>query len=177
MFFTLFKCAFKFSSYSSVCNIKNYIWEDTFIKRLSYLHIFFSPSGQRFTSMHERSASTPTMSQSCCGWPGRASLPLCLQSGSLGKQGERSCKQRQELFEFQLCLYNVAFSCLRNSIKAHLLWSTFSWQHNWGDISCSAAGNVIPPTLQHTIWGIFNTCRQQSTILNASWESLPCTDN
>lgn len=49
------------------------------------IQLFFFSSDQRSKSMQERLALIPTMSPSCCGWQGRASSPLCLLSGSLGK--------------------------------------------------------------------------------------------
>lgn len=49
------------------------------------IQLFFFSSDQRSKSMQERLALTPTMSPSFCGWLGRASSPLCLLSGSLGK--------------------------------------------------------------------------------------------
>ena len=55
-----------------------------------FLCFFFSVSHQRSKSTQERLALIPAVSQSSCGWPGRASLPLCLPSGSLGKWEERS---------------------------------------------------------------------------------------
>ena len=49
-----------------------------------------SLSPQRSKSMRERLALTPTVSRSCCGWPGKASSLLFLLSGSLGEKGERT---------------------------------------------------------------------------------------
>lgn len=55
-----------------------------------FLCFFFSVSHQRSKSTQERLALIPAVSRSSCGWPGRALLPLCLPSGSLGKWEERS---------------------------------------------------------------------------------------
>ena len=63
----------------------------------SMLNVF---SRQRSKSMQERSALTPTVSQSCCGWPGKASSPLCLLNGSLGKKGERSYGSSYKCLKF-----------------------------------------------------------------------------
>lgn len=41
---------------------------------------------QRSKSTQERLALIPTVSRSSSGWPGKASLPLFLPSGSLGKK-------------------------------------------------------------------------------------------
>ncbi|XP_049433035.1 centrosomal protein of 164 kDa-like isoform X3 [Epinephelus fuscoguttatus] len=44
------------------------------------------PLNKRSKSTQERLALIPTTSRSSCGWPGKASLPLCLPSGSLGAE-------------------------------------------------------------------------------------------
>lgn len=50
----------------------------------------FPVSHQKSTSTQEKLALIRTVSRSSCGWPGRASWPLCHPSGSLGKEVERS---------------------------------------------------------------------------------------
>lgn len=63
-----------------------------------------------------------TASQSSCGWPGKALLPLCLQSGSLGKEEGRGLGM--EPWQYDKCqkitLYNDNLD-LKQSISLYFM--------------------------------------------------------
>lgn len=110
-------------------------------------------SHQNSKSTRGRLASIPSASPSSCGWPGRASPPLCLPSGSLGEWdrgcwGEEPRKhtwsgvlfgtecQRQSCFLWRLWCYSL-FSVFRV-----FLW--LECRMLWGIVSEALEGHAVP---------------------------------